>query len=108
MLISKDLQQTKRMCTANLIVTNNEGQQFPACRLNKSRASEKGNSGMVNGLHSLQGLSLLKVGGKMIYSTCSMNPVEDEAIVAEVLVLNSNMVLSHNTPNQTISCLFPF
>ncbi|KAG2286530.1 hypothetical protein Bca52824_046134 [Brassica carinata] len=46
---------------------------------------------MGNGLHSLQvilamrGLSLLKVGGKMIYSTCSMNPVEDEAVVAEIL-----------------------
>ncbi|XP_024013884.1 tRNA (cytosine(34)-C(5))-methyltransferase [Eutrema salsugineum] len=122
------IHQTKRMCTANLIVTNHEGQQFPGCRLNKSRASEKGlsedmpinqlsfdrvlcdvpcsgdgtlrkapdiwrkwNSGMGNGLHSLQvilamrGLSLLKVGGKMIYSTCSMNPIEDEAVVAEIL-----------------------
>ncbi|CAH2061519.1 unnamed protein product, partial [Thlaspi arvense] len=122
------IHQTKRMCTSNLIVTNHEGQQFPGCRLNKSRASEKGlsedmpinqlsfdrvlcdvpcsgdgtlrkapdiwrkwNSGMGNGLHSLQvilamrGLSLLKVGGKMIYSTCSMNPVEDEAVVAEIL-----------------------
>lgn len=36
------IHQTKRMCTANLIVTNHEGQQFPGCRLNKSRASEKG------------------------------------------------------------------
>ncbi|CAL9233478.1 unnamed protein product [Arabidopsis halleri] len=122
------IHQTKRMCTSNLIVTNHEGQQFPGCRLNKSRASEKGisenmpinqlafdrvlcdvpcsgdgtlrkapdiwrkwNSGMGNGLHSLQiilamrGLSLLKIGGKMIYSTCSMNPVEDEAVVAEIL-----------------------
>ncbi|CAN8283891.1 unnamed protein product [Cochlearia groenlandica] len=122
------IHQTKRMCTSNLIVTNHEGQQFPGCRLNKSRASEEGisqdmpinqlsfdrvlcdvpcsgdgtlrkapdiwrkwNSGMGNGLHSLQvilamrGLSLLKVGGRMIYSTCSMNPVEDEAVVAEIL-----------------------
>ena len=36
------IHQTKRMCTSNLIVTNHEGQQFPGCRLNKSRASEKG------------------------------------------------------------------
>ncbi|XP_010531362.1 PREDICTED: tRNA (cytosine(34)-C(5))-methyltransferase-like [Tarenaya hassleriana] len=125
------IHQTKRMCTANLIVTNHEGQQFPGCRLSKgsSRVAEKGlsggdldlnqlsfdrvlcdvpcsgdgtlrkapdiwrkwNSGMGNGLHGLQvllamrGLSLLKVGGRMIYSTCSMNPVEDEAVVAEIL-----------------------
>lgn len=122
------IHQTKRMCTANLIVTNNEAQHFPGCRADKngSKASEmeiepqisqllfdrvlcdvpcsgdgtlrkapdmwrKWNPGMGNGLHSLQiqiamrGLSLLKVGGRMVYSTCSMNPVEDEAVVAEIL-----------------------
>lgn len=37
-------------------------------------------------LHCLvSGLSLLKVGGRMIYSTCSMNPIENEAVVAEVI-----------------------
>ncbi|KAK1370949.1 tRNA (Cytosine(34)-C(5))-methyltransferase [Heracleum sosnowskyi] len=124
------IHQTKRMCTANLIVTNHEAQHFPSCRLKKSNTTKletggvkehaidqllfdrvlcdvpcsgdgtlrkapdiwrKWNVGMGNALHCLQvqiamrGLSLLKVGGKMVYSTCSMNPVENEAVVAEIL-----------------------
>ncbi|KAJ7956790.1 tRNA (Cytosine(34)-C(5))-methyltransferase [Quillaja saponaria] len=119
------IHQTKRMCTANLIVTNHEAQHFPGCRLNKLHSGmeldqhisqlqfdrvlcdvpcsgdgtlrkapdlwRKWNAGTGNGLHSLQvqiamrGLSLLKVGGRMVYSTCSMNPVENEAVVAEIL-----------------------
>ncbi|RZB96737.1 tRNA (cytosine(34)-C(5))-methyltransferase isoform B [Glycine soja] len=119
------IHQTKRMCTANLIVTNHEAQHFPGCRLNRNyermeldnnisqllfdrvlcdvpcsgdgtlrKAPDlwrKWNTGMGHGLHSLQvliamrGLSLLKIGGRMVYSTCSMNPIENEAVVAEVL-----------------------
>ncbi|GLU13090.1 hypothetical protein SLE2022_297370 [Rubroshorea leprosula] len=124
------IHQTKRMCTANLIVTNHEAQHFPGCRLNKNCSHgpqmmnelepsisqllfdrvlcdvpcsgdgtlrkapdiwRKWNTGMGNGIHILQvqiamrGLSLLKVGGRMVYSTCSMNPVENEAVVAEIL-----------------------
>ncbi|KAG5058289.1 hypothetical protein JHK86_013285 [Glycine max] len=30
------IHQTKRMCTANLIVTNHEAQHFPGCRLNRN------------------------------------------------------------------------
>ncbi|MCD7471915.1 hypothetical protein HAX54_012711 [Datura stramonium] len=124
------IHQTKRMSTANLIVTNHEAQNFPSCHLNKNFANgsetqkvreldisqlqfdrvlcdvpcsgdgtlrkapdiwRKWNAGNGNGLHGLQiqiamrGLSLLKVGGRMVYSTCSMNPIENEAVVAEVL-----------------------
>ncbi|KAL1190352.1 26S rRNA (cytosine-C(5))-methyltransferase NOP2B [Cardamine amara subsp. amara] len=121
------IHQTKRTCTTNLIVTNNEGQHFPNCNLKRTLSTasvinhhpidqllfdrvlcdvpcsgdgtlrkapdmwRRWSSGSGNGLHSLQvvlamrGLSLLKVGGRMIYSTCSMNPIENEAVVAEIL-----------------------
>jgi tRNA (cytosine34-C5)-methyltransferase len=43
------------------------------------------------GIHSLQttiakrGIQMLAEGGNIVYSTCSLNPVEDEAVVAELL-----------------------
>ena len=34
---------------------------------------------------ALRGAYLLRVGGHMVYSTCTFNPVENEAVVAEIL-----------------------
>ena len=51
----------------------------------------KWSTGDGSALHPLQirilerGLQLLKVGGKISYSTCSLNPIEDEAVVASIL-----------------------
>ena len=47
-------------------------------------------AGNGNGLHPLQvrialhACQMVKVGGRVVYSTCTFNPVEDEAVVAEV------------------------
>ncbi|EFJ51929.1 tRNA-methyltransferase, partial [Volvox carteri f. nagariensis] len=52
----------------------------------------KWNVGGGNSLHSVQlriamhGAKLLEVGGRMVYSTCTFNPVEDEAVVSELLL----------------------
>jgi len=32
-----------------------------------------------------KGIEFLKVGGKITYSTCSLNPIENECVVAAIL-----------------------
>lgn len=34
---------------------------------------------------TMRGLKLLRVGGRLVYSTCSLNPIEDEAVVMALL-----------------------
>lgn len=54
----------------------------------------KWNPAIGHGLHNLQvrilrrGVEMLAVGGRIVYSTCSFNPVENEAVVAAILRRN--------------------
>ena len=50
-------------------------------------------------LLALHSLRMLKRGGVMTYSTCSMNPLENEAVVAEVtLTLTLTLTLALTLP----------
>ncbi|RHY96444.1 hypothetical protein DYB37_002263 [Aphanomyces astaci] len=107
--------QTKRVGSPALVITCHEAQKFPLLSSSDNKqgffdrilcdAPCSGDGTMRknpmiwqkwhvrNGLslHPLQlsivkhGATLLKVGGRMCYSTCSFNPVENEAVVAELL-----------------------
>lgn len=59
----------------------------------------KWTTGNANNFHGLQskilkrGVELLKENGLIVYSTCSMNPVEDEAVVSSILRLSQGRVV---------------
>lgn len=100
--------QLRRFCCPQLIVTNHEAQRFPKIMQFDRVLCDVPCSGdgtlrkapdiwrrwhpdMGVALHRLQkqiverGVELLKPGGTLVYSTCSMNPIENEAVVAHVL-----------------------
>lgn len=106
--------QVKRLNSPNFLVVNHDAQMFPRINVGGEYLKFdrilcdvpcSGDGTMrknINvwkdftvgdglGLHLLQsriltrGIQLLKPGGRLVYSTCSMSPIENEAVVADVL-----------------------
>lgn len=94
----------------NLIITNHDGSKFPPIKISNfdkvlvdvpcsgdgtirkdSSILPRWSPTTSNALHPLQcsiglrGLELTEVGGIMCYSTCTFNPIEDEAVIAEII-----------------------
>ena len=107
--LSKNVRFTSSPC---VVLTNHDGQNFPdfsihnetvkydrivcdvpcsgdgTIRKNPNIFGKKWSPIKGNQRHNLQyniaerGMELLKVGGIMAYSSCSMNPIENEAVVS--------------------------
>jgi 16S rRNA C967 or C1407 C5-methylase (RsmB/RsmF family) len=67
---------------------------------------KKWNPGQSLSLHKLQlrilvrGLELLKDGGRLVYSTCSFNPIEDEAVVSAAITIAKGSVELMDVSNE--------
>lgn len=46
---------------------------------------------------AVRGVEQLAVGGRMVYSTCSLNPIEDEAVIAALLEKSEGKKHTHRT-----------
>eukprot|EP00889_Picochlorum_renovo_P002978 jgi/Picre1/30008/NNA_005384.t1 len=86
--------QSQRMKSPSIVVTNHEAQIFPSRRwyceeaaryLEEMERRQWKWFAYFKLRIALRGAELLKVGGRMVYSTCTFNPIEDEAVVAELL-----------------------
>ncbi|KAL7408753.1 S-adenosyl-L-methionine-dependent methyltransferase, partial [Mrakia frigida] len=86
--------QSSRLPSANVIVTNLDASRVNGTMRKNAQIWNKWMVGDANGLHSLQlrillrGMDLLKPGGRLVYSTCSFNPTENESVVAAALRKN--------------------
>ncbi|GAB6033340.1 hypothetical protein CHUAL_013107 [Chamberlinius hualienensis] len=114
--------QTKRLQSPCLIITNHDAGVMPNIQLEDGKNLKfdrilcdvpcsgdgtlrknadvwpKWNLGNIYNFHVMQarilkrGLELLEIGGKLVYSTCSMCPIEDESVIHHMLSLCGDSV----------------
>ena len=48
----------------------------------------------------IRAMKLLKIGGRIVYSTCSLNPIEDEAVISSVVKDSNNAIKIVDVSNE--------